>query len=255
MKMEYAINELSKMANISSRTLRYYDEIGILKPAYTNPSGYRVYSQIEVDRLQQILFYRELGLNLMKIKEIILSPAFDILNALYEHKVQIISKKEQLDILLQNVNDTIDSLEGRKQMEDSEKFLGFKKKMAQENEEKYGKEIREKYGEKVVEESNEKVLNMPKEKFDELNKIQNEFANVLKEAVVTGDPSSELAQKAVDLHRQWLGFFWPSYSKEAHANMAQMYVDDERFTAYYEKIEKGAAKFLRDAVFIYAGKK
>ena len=69
----------------------------------------------------------------------------------------------------------------------------------------------------------------------------------------TGDPTSELAQKTADLHRQWLMYTWNQYTKEAHAGVAQLYVDDERFTAYYDKIKLGAAKFLRDAVHIYTG--
>ena len=66
------------------------------------------------------------------------------------------------------------------------------------------------------------------------------------------DPGSELAQKAAALHKQWLSFTWPSYSKEAHA-ASQMYVDDERFTIYYDKEQPGLAKFLRDSILIYTG--
>ena len=68
--MEYTVQKLGKMAGVSTRTLRYYDEIGILKPARINSSGYRIYGQAEVDRLQQILFYRELGVSLENIKDI-----------------------------------------------------------------------------------------------------------------------------------------------------------------------------------------
>ncbi|EMT45154.1 MerR family transcriptional regulator [Anoxybacillus flavithermus AK1] len=74
-------------------------------------------------------------------------------------------------------------------------------------------------------------------------------------AFLTGDPAGELAQKAADLHRQWLSYFWDHYSKEAHAGLAQMYVDDERFKAYYDQKQSGMAEFLRDAIFIYTGKK
>lgn len=74
-EMEYTIQKLSQLAGISTRTLRYYDEIGLLKPDRINSSGYRIYGATEVDRLQQILFYRELGVKLDSIKEIITSPA------------------------------------------------------------------------------------------------------------------------------------------------------------------------------------
>jgi len=74
-------------------------------------------------------------------------------------------------------------------------------------------------------------------------------------AFKTGDPAGELAQKAADLHRQWLCYFWNSYSKEAHAGLGQMYVDDPRFTAYYDEKQPGAAAFFRDAILVYTGMK
>ena len=75
--MEYTVQKLGLIAGISTRTLRYYDEIGILKPARINSSGYRIYGQDEVDKLQQILFYRELGVSLESIKDIVTAPSFD----------------------------------------------------------------------------------------------------------------------------------------------------------------------------------
>lgn len=136
---------------------------------------------------------------------------------------------------------------------DKEKFEGFKKNLIDENEKKYGKEIREKYGDSTVDSSNAKMLNMTQEQYEELEELSKEVIDTFKEAYATGDPAGELAQKAADLHRQWLSFTWPKYSKEAHAGVAQMYVDDERFTKYYDQHQPGLSQFLRDAVFIYTG--
>ncbi|MEL1135643.1 MerR family transcriptional regulator [Desulfitobacterium sp. THU1] len=253
--MEYTVQKLAHLAGISSRTLRYYDEIGILKPARIASSGYRIYGQHEVDRLQQILFYRELGMSLEGIKDIINTADFDGDKALREHREKLLEKREQLDQLIENVEKTIAQKEGRITMSDKEKFAGFKRKMIEENEEKYGQEIREKYGEETVAKSNEKFMNMSQEQYDEFTKLGEEVLSTLYEAFKTGDPAGELAQKTADLHRQWLTFSWPSYSKEAHAGLAQMYVDDSRFTAYYDVKQPGAAEFLRDAVFVYTGTK
>ena len=142
--MEYTVQKLGKMAGVSTRTLRYYDEIGILKPARINTSGYRIYGQKEVDRLQQILFYRELGVSLESIREIVTAPSFDGAKALREHREKLLEKREQLDSLIANVDKTIALTEGRSKMNDKEKFEGFKQKLIDENEEKYGDEIREK---------------------------------------------------------------------------------------------------------------
>lgn len=253
--MEYTVQKLGLLAGVSTRTLRYYDEIGILKPARINSSGYRIYGQTEVDKLQQILFYKELGLHLDKIREIVNSHSFDATTALSEHREQLLDKRLQLDKLIANVEKTIASNEGRITMTDKEKFEGFKQKMVEDNELKFGKEIREKYGDDAVNKSNQKVLNMTQSEHDEVTKLSEDLHITLAEAFKTGDPAGELAQKAAELHKQWLTYYWNDYSKEAHAGLAQMYVDDERFTAYYDKEQPGTAEFLRDAIYIYTGMK
>ena len=253
--MEYTVQKLGSLAGISSRTLRYYDEIGLLQPARINSSGYRIYGQAEVDRLQQILFYRELGVELEQIKDILSSPDFDATAALLEHKEKLVEKRMQLDALIANVEKTINQKERGIAMSDQEKFEGFKKKMIEENENKYGKEIREKYGEEAVARSKAKLMGVTQEQYEAVTRLHEEFADTLKAAFATGDPTGELAQKAADLHRQWLAFYWDQYTPEAHAGVAQMYVDDERFTAFYDSIQPGSTPFLRDAVYIYTGMK
>jgi len=249
--VEYTVQKLSKIAGVSSRTIRYYDEIGILKPARINSSGYRIYGRKEVDQLQQILFYRELGIELNSIKEIVTARSFDGAHALREHREKLFKKRTQLDLLIANVEKTIALTEGSVKMSDKEKFEGFKKKMIDDNEKKFGEEIRIKYGKETIEKSNKKIKNMSQEDYEALTKLENEILITLSEAMITGNPASELAQKAADLHKQWLTYYWDGYSKEAHAGLAQMYVDDERFTAYYDKNQPGTAVFLRDAVVIY----
>ncbi|QAA31567.1 MerR family transcriptional regulator [Clostridium manihotivorum] len=251
--MEYTVQKLAKLGGISTRTLRYYDEIGILKPARINSSGYRIYGQEEVDKLQQILFYKELGVELDSIKDIMTNPDFDRAKALKEHKQKLLERRAQLDLLLENVDKTLKSMEGVITMEDKEKFEGFKQKLIDDNEKKYGKEIRDKYGDDSINKSNAKLKGMTEEEYKEVTRLGNEVIEVLSNAFATGDPAGELAQKAADLHRQWLSFYWDKYSKEAHAGVAQMYVEDERFREFYDKEQPGTAAFLRDAILIYTG--
>ncbi|MGF7057954.1 MerR family transcriptional regulator [Brassicibacter mesophilus] len=251
--MEYTVQKLGNLAGISTRTLRYYDEIGILKPARINSSGYRIYGKDEVNRLQQILFYKELGISLESIKEIISSPSFDRARALREHRERLLEKRKQLDLLLANVDKSIALTEGRIKMSDREKFEGFKQKMIDDNEKKYGERIREKYGDEIVNQSNKKLKDITEEQYTEMEKLGKRVIDTLKAAYATGEPEGELAQRAADLHRQWLNYFWKGYTKEAHAGLAQMYVDDEKFTAYYDKEQPGLAVFLRDAVLVYTG--
>ncbi|RCX12709.1 DNA-binding transcriptional MerR regulator [Anaerobacterium chartisolvens] len=251
--MEYTVQKLGKIAGISTRTLRYYDEIDILKPARINSSGYRIYGKAEVDRLQQILFYRELGVSLEERKSIFAASSFDVLKALRGHRDRLLEKREQLDLLIENVNKTIAEREGGIKMSDTEKFEGFKKKLVDDNEKQYGKENREKYGNEAVKGSNDKLLNMTQEEFDRASALEKEVLDTLQEAFKTGKPEGELAQKAADLHRQWLSLYWDSYTKEAHAGVVQMYTSDERFKAYYDR-EPGMTEFLKDAVLVYTAK-
>ena len=95
---------------------------------------------------------------------------------------------------------------------------------------------------------------MSEEKYSEFTALGEKINEKLKEALKTGDPAGKLAQEVAELHKKWLQFTWPNYSKDAHVGLAQMYVDDERFTEYYDKIQVGATKFLRDAIWIYTGR-
>ncbi|NMH72381.1 MerR family transcriptional regulator [Bacillus sp. RO2] len=251
--MEYSVQKLAKMAGVTGRTLRYYDEIGILKPARISASGYRIYGQAEVDKLQQILFYRELELDLESIQKIINAPTFNEVEALKEHREKLLTKQKRLEGLIKSVDRTLAAKEGSITMSDKEKFDAFKQNMIDKNEAKYGREIREKYGNETIDQSNDKLKGMSKYQYEQGEKLGEEVLQVLNEAFQTGDPAGDLAQKAADLHRQWLGFYWDSYSKEAHAGLAQIYVDDERFTAFYDKEQPGTAEFLRDAIYIYTG--
>lgn len=251
--MEYTVNRLAQVSGVSKRTLRYYDEIGLLRPERVNPNGYRIYGQMQVDLLQQILFYRELGLPLEEIREIVKNPGFDREKALEEHLTALLQKKRQTEILIYNVRKTLDSMKGRVIMSDKEKFEGFKRDLIKENEEKYGREVREAYGEEAVEASNRKFAGMSKEEWKKQEDLSGEIMETLKAAMAEGDPAGKTAQKACDLHRQWLCMFWSdsAYSREAHRGMGEMYAADERFKAYYDRIQDGAAEFLRDALNIY----
>lgn len=250
--MEYSINRLSKLAGVSVRTLHYYDEIGLLSPARVSSNGYRIYGQNEVDLLQQILFYRELGVPLAEIKNIIQAKNYDRIAALQSHLSALRNKKEQIELLIENVEKTISAAKGEITMKNEEKFKGFKKKLIEDNEKKYGDEIRARFGDDVINASNEKVLGLTSEQYAEAEELSRQINETLKAAYEEGDPAGELAQKACDMHKRWLGYFWNFYSKEAHLGLAQAYVDDPRFTKYYDdNAAPGCAAFFLEAMKIY----
>ena len=187
--MDYTIKKLAKITGVSTRTLRFYDEIGLLVPARKSSNCYRIYGQKEVDLLQQILFYRELDMPLEDIKSIVLSDDFDREAALRSHLKVLKKKRDRLDTLILNLEKTIKYVKGEIVMNDTEKFEGFKQKLIDENEKQYGAEIREKYGEAAVMASNAKLMGMTKEQYMEAEKLSSEINETLKAAVEQGDPA------------------------------------------------------------------
>ena len=184
-------------------------------------------------------------------KEIMSSKDFDGTTVLEEHHAALLQKRKQLNLLIANVEKTIMAAEGETIMSDQEKFSGFVQNLVNDNERHYGEEIRVKYGDDAIDRSNAKLKGMTKEQYAEVERLSAEVNETLRAAFEQGDPADDLAQKACQLHKEWLCCFWDKYSKEAHIGVAQMYVDDPRFTAYYDKIAIGCAAFLRDAVLIY----
>ena len=138
-------------------------------------------------------------------------------------------------------------------MKDKEKFEAFKKGLVEENEKKYGAEVRERWGDEAADASNAKLMGMSEERYLAVQALEAQIKDSLLAGMATGDPAGEDARRAADLHRQWLCAFWKdgTYSKQAHACLAEGYVADERFKAYYEAWAPGATAFLRDSIKAY----
>ena len=143
--MEYTVKALADLAGVTPRTLRWYDRIGLLKPLRTTEAGYRLYGPAQLDRLQDILFYRELGLDLASIRTILDDPAFDRQAALQSHLAELEARRARLDDLILTVQRTINDIKGGTKMTDQEKFEAFKRRTVEANETAFGQEIREKY--------------------------------------------------------------------------------------------------------------
>lgn len=247
--MEYSIRDLSELAGVSARTLRHYDAIGLLKPSRTSDSGYRYYDSAKVDLLQQILFFKERGLGLKQIADILYTEDFNPLHTLREHLTDLELQRARLDLLIHTVKNTITSMRGECSMNDREKFEAFKQNMVYENEAAYGKEVREKYGDEAAEAANRKLLRMNEEEYHKFRKLEEDLLLLLEDAVSSNKaPEDKAGQKAAFLHQDWLKMTWNSYNTESHGGVVQMYTADERFTAYYDRNVPGCAEFLKSAV-------
>ena len=251
--MEYSIQELSRLSGVTTRTLRWYDQIGLLKPSRVAESGYRYYGRAEVDRLQDILYYRALGVELARIKECLDDPSFDRLAALRNHLTTLEAEQERLEQLIRSVKDTIGAEERNEIMNDEQKFEAFKQRAVAHNEKVYGAETRAKYGDQEVDEANAAVMNLTREQYQEWTDLGREIQERLEAAVQAGvSPESEAGKEITALHRQWLTITGNRYDPARHRGIAELYVADERFTSYYDKRLPGCARFLRDAVTYWA---
>lgn len=151
------------MAGISVRMLHHYDKIGLLDPESVSDAGYRLYSDENLDRLQQILFFKELNFPLQEIKIILDSPNFNKKEALETHKQLLLEKKIRLEKIIQSVDKTISSMEGEFKMNKKEVLGAFDMTEIEEHQKKYSEEVKNKYGNtSAYKESNEKLLNIQK---------------------------------------------------------------------------------------------
>ena len=247
--MEYSIQQLARLAGVTTRTLRWYDHIGLLKPCRTAESGYRYYGPAEVDRLQDILFYRALGVELERIKACLEDPSYDRTETLRAHLRQLEGERSRLDGLICSVRETIEARERNEIMKDEKKFEAFKRRVVEENEASFGKEAREKYGDKAVDEASAAVMDLTQAQYQEWTELDGEIRRRLEEAVRAGmDAEGEEGKAVATLHKSWLSYTGGAYSVQRHRGIAELYVLDERFTAYYDREISGCARFLRDAV-------
>ena len=247
--MEYTVKALADLAGVTTRTLRWYDQIGLLKPCRMQPNGYRIYGSAEVDRLQQILFYRALGVELAQIKCLLDDPAFDRLTALRGHLTALSAERDRILALIRTVTRTLDAEERKEFMTDREKFEAFKQHAVSQNEAAHGAEIRAQYGDAAMDSANARILSLTPEEYDAWKQLEEEILSRLTAAVRAGaPPDSEEGAAIAALHRQWLNFSGQTYTAAAHRSLAQMYPEDARFRAYYDRDAAGCAQFLCSAV-------
>ena len=251
--MEYSIHELSRLSGVTTRTLRWYDKIGLLKPSRVADSGYRYYGAKQVDRLQDILFYRALGVELARIRECLDSPSFNRLAALHHHLAALQAEKTRLETLIRSVEETIDCEERNEVMNDEAKFSAFKQQAIDDNEATYGQEVREQYGDAAVDETNAALMGLSREEYAAWNELDYTLRQRLEQAVEMGlSPDSAEGREICELHRRWLSVTDKKLTAAKQKGIAELYVLDERFTRYYDKTFPGCARFLRDAAARWA---
>lgn len=241
----FTVKQLSTIAGITPRTLRYYDRIGLLKPSRVGANGYRYYDERALLKLQQVLLYRELELPLERIREIVNRPGFNPLAALEGHKLDLARRRARLEHLITTVDDTILHLKGKKEMSDKQLFAAFSEKEQAEME----KEALKLYDPETVKASNRKWKAYSAE---EKQRILEEGNAVYLEIVATipQGPDSQAAQAGIDHWRRHMDYFWTPDPDQLVA-LAEHYSLDPRFKANFDKIDPRLAAFMSEAVRIY----
>ena len=246
----YTVNQLSKLAGVTPRTLHHYDAIGLLKPSRVGENGYRYYGEESVLRLQQILFYRELGMPLDNIKRIMGRRDFDVLGALYSHKEALQKQVTRLNRLIATVDNTIHHLKGTAIMSEKGLFEGF----SEEQQEEYAAEAEKMYDPETVRESNRKWKSYSATKRESILAEGNAIYTDMIAAMPKGAGSPEV-QAIVERWRRHMDYFWTP-NLEQLPGLAEMYVNDPRFRANYDAMHPQLAEFMLEAVTVYVkGKK
>lgn len=241
--MKYTINKLAVAAGVTVRTLHHYDQIGLLTPARDEENGYRHYGESELLRLQQILIYRELELPLATIQRILDESGFDYAKALNEHKQSLLGKQKRVGEIIKTIDKTRIKLRKGEAMNANDMYGGLTNKQMEE----YQKEAEQKWGDSDA--YKQSVANVKKMGKAGLKKIFDESQAIVLELVrlMDHDATSPEVQAVVAKHRANIGHFY-TVTDEIYAGLAHMYVDDARFTATYDNVKPGLAKFLSDAM-------
>jgi DNA-binding transcriptional MerR regulator len=249
--MPYMVREIAEMVGISIRTLHYYDQIGLLKPESISPTGYRLYTDHDLEKLQQILFFKELGFSLQETGNIINKPDFDRTQALKTHKELLTEKRKRLEALIKSVEKTIQSIEGGSTMDQKEMFEAFDMSEIEKHKEKYAEETKQHYGQTdAYMESQKKTANYTKEDWAAIMKRRDELYTRIASLMDMG-PANPQVQETVAQCRQHITDNFYNCTPEIFRGLGDLYVNDERFTANIDKIKTGLAKFLREAMHIY----
>ena len=244
---QYTVKDLADLAGVSRRTLHFYDEKGLLKPASVGENRYRYYDEASLLRLQQILFYREMDLELEQIKLILDDPNFDTISALQKHRAFLQDKIARLQTLTQTVDGTLQHLIGEVNMSKKNIFEGFEK----EHKEKYEQEAVDQWGD-VVKDTAKRWDSYSDERKQEIIQEGSDIYLGIADNMNKGAESETIQELLGQWHQNLRNFYEPSI--ETLGGLGQMYDDHPDFHAKFAEIDPALPGFLKQAIGIYVDK-
>ena len=245
--MEWSIQEVTRATGLTSRTLRHYDRIGLLPPTSVGAGGIRHYDRQALLRLQRILVWRELGLPLATIAELADGTTDDVA-ALGEQLALLLRERDRMNDRIAAIEATIAALEKGDPIMPESMFDGF-------DHTKYDAEVRQRWGDEAADRSDRWWRELGESGQQAFRREMEELASAWDAAAAAEiDPASEAAQQLAARHVAWLAKSWQGTrpSAEQVKGISQLYVDDERFAANYNRVTPTGPQFVRDALHIFA---
>jgi len=248
----YTVGRVAALSGVTIRTLHHYDEVGLLSPVGRSAAGYRIYEDRDLERLQRILFYRELGFTLDEISTIVDDPRTDALGHLRRQRGLLNERIERLSAMVEAIDYELEARTMDIPLTPEERLEVF----GEFRPEDYAEEAEQRWGETAAyKESQRRVASYTKEDWQALKAEEKEIRARLAAALESGlAPDSEEAMAAAEAHRQHISSWFYECSYEMHRGLTEMYVSDERFRSNYDSQTPGLADFIREAALANASR-
>jgi DNA-binding transcriptional MerR regulator len=245
MAMTYTVSDVAGATGITVRTLHHYDEIGVLRPSERSPSGYRIYDEADLERLQEVLFFRELGFGLGEIRTSLGDPSLDRRQVLLRQRSLMADQVKRFRQMVKAIDRALDAIDEGVVMDKEEMFEIF----GDFDPTEYEDEARERWGDTdMYEESQRRTGSYSKDEWMKLGAEGRAIGEGLAVLMAAGvEATSEAAMDFAEQHRQHISRWFYQCSYEIHVGLGEMYVADPRFTKYWDAFHPGLAPYTRDA--------
>lgn len=245
----FTIKEMARLSGVSTRALRFYDEIDLLKPKVVGDNQYRYYNESQLMDLQQILFFKALGLSLAEIKATLLSGDYETIETLVETRKKLIAKVKHLNTLIDTCQKSIQHLRGQYIMSHNELFNDFDTEKQQE----YEDYLKQKgLNDDDIDTAWQKACKRSDDESDDLHALCRDITKRLANAIEAGEtPDSHISQALIKEHYDWVCHHWVP-NRETYIGLATMYQEDNEFHQFYQNYHEKMVAFLSKAMNIYA---
>lgn len=241
------VSQVSELAGVTVRTLHHYDEIGLLRPGGRSDAGYRLYSHQDLERLQEILVWRQLGFSLHEIRELLDDPGHDRISAMRRQRALVERELDRLGATAVAIDAALTAAELGTRQQEATMFKDF-------DPAQYEHEARERWGDTdACRESARRTATYGDAEWAQIQTEAEQIVNGLAALMKAGEPADgERARAIAERHRQHITRWFYPVSLQMHRNLAEMYVADPRFAAGYEDVAPGLSAYVRGAVLANA---